>query len=321
MTSLFDFTQALLDPSKSLATLKDARAVLGADNMPRVERTTRFAEGLIMWQSRRYLACLPLSESALFAVEPLCTRLRYLDSPYLASYRLLPAEIDGQTPLVLQELPAGLWLEEAITRHRAETLLQALDTMALELRKLGFFHNNLKPENLIFTPDGRMVPVRYHFASFATGNDAPRLKEVRQWILAQACAATDAELTKAAPALPRFEGHLHVGQMSDQLICVQDQCGWGFVDTLNRPVIASTFAWCSDFREGRAEVQVADGRMGLIDKAGDWVIEPLYRMLEFNPYTGCTRVVRDDGQWAIADYNGVLGDFSERFIEENEYVK
>lgn len=36
---------------------------------------------------------------------------------------------------------------------------------------------------------------------------------------------------------------------------VEDEGGFGFVDTDNNPVIPSQFLWAGDFHEGRAEVQ------------------------------------------------------------------
>ena len=89
--------------------------------------------------------------------------------------------------------------------------------------------------------------------------------------------------------LPEFPGHLFVGEMSDQLVRVEDETGYGFVDTENRPVIAPQFVWAADFREGRAEVQTAQG-MGPIDKRGHYVIEPRYEIVDYNPYTGCSRI-------------------------------
>lgn len=41
------FTRALLTPDLSLATLSDARAVTDRNGMPRMVRTTRFAEAEI----------------------------------------------------------------------------------------------------------------------------------------------------------------------------------------------------------------------------------------------------------------------------------
>mgnify|MGYP002235678668 CR=1 FL=1 len=170
--------------------------------------------------------------------------------------------------------------------------------------------------------DGRLIPVRYHFARFGEGHDAEGFERLRQFVREQGGKGQmlcDAEPSRYT-TLPEFPGHLFVGEMSDQLVRVEDETGYGFVDTENRPVIAPQFVWAADFREGRAEVQTAQG-MGLIDKRGHYVIEPRYEIVDYNPYTGCSRI-RSEGLWALADYNGrIVGGFTPRYIEENDTSK
>ena len=68
-------------------------------------------------------------------------------------------------------------------------------------------------------------------------------------------------------------------------------------------MIPSQFLWAGDFHEGRAEVQTADGRMGLIDKTGRYVLEPHYEIVEYDDRTG-RLLARFDGRWAAFDYEG-----------------
>ena len=63
------FTRALLTPDLSFKTLADARAATGADGLPRLMRTTRFAEAEITWRGRQWLLSMPLSPAALASVE------------------------------------------------------------------------------------------------------------------------------------------------------------------------------------------------------------------------------------------------------------
>lgn len=141
----------------------------------------------------------------------------------------------------------------------AESLRSALDKLEAGLSELDFSHNNLKPGNLYVTSDGRLIPVRYHFARFGEGHDAEGFERLRQFVREQGGKGQmlcDAEPSRYT-TLPEFPGHLFVGEMSDQLVRVEDETGYGFVDTENRPVIAPQFVWAADFREGRAEVQTA----------------------------------------------------------------
>ena len=109
------FTQALLTPDLSFETLGDARAVLGADGLPVLRRTTRFVEAEIEWRGTRHLLSLPLNPSAMFRIERTATALRKINCPALTEYRILPHELHWQdaysnlqiSDLVLQPIPIG----------------------------------------------------------------------------------------------------------------------------------------------------------------------------------------------------------------------
>ena len=113
---------------------------------------------------------------------------------------------------------------------------------------------------------------------------------------------TDTSAEYSAPCTA-FRNHLWVGHMFEQMICVEDAEGYGYVDTQNRYLIAPQYRWANDFHEGRAEVQTADGRMGLIDKTGRYVLEPHYEIVEYDDRTG-RLLARFDGRWAAFDYEG-----------------
>lgn len=300
--TLYHFTEALEAPDLLLTTLRDAQPRRTATGGIAMSRTSRFAEAEIQWRGSRYLLCFPLSGAAIFSVEQTAARLKYLQTELLTDYLLLRDEMiftddEGEThrcDLILHRLPDGEPLSACVWQYDAEALLRALDELEQGLQQIDFHHNNLKAENLIVTPQGRLVPVRYHFARFGSGCDAEQFEALRKFIREEASAGMELH-ESAAPryrTLPEFSGHLFVGEMSDQLVRIEDEAGYGYVDTGNRTVIAPQFIWAADFREGRAEVQTAEG-MGLIDKQGRFVIEPRYEIADYNPYTGCTRLRRE----------------------------
>lgn len=328
--TLYHFTEALEAPDLLLATLRDCQPRRTATGGIAMSRTSRFAEVEIRWNGARYLLCFPLSGAAIFSVEQTAAKLKYLQTELLTDYLLLRDEMiftddEGQPhhcDLILHRLPDGEPLNKCVWQYDAETLLRRVDELEQGLLQLDFHHNNLKAENLIVTPQGRLIPIRYHFARFGSGSDAEQFEALRRLIREEASAGMELH-EPTAPAYrtrPEFTGHLFVGEMSDMLIRVEDEAGYGYVDTSNRTVIAPQFIWAADFREGRAEVQTAEG-MGLIDKQGRHVIEPRYEIVDFNPYTGCTRL-RREGLWALADYNGrIATEFTPRYIEEDEYIE
>ena len=147
------FRQALQTPDLSLATLTEARAATGADGMPRLMRTTRFAEAEISWHGAHWLLFMPLSPAALAAVERTASQTARLNTELLTEYRILPNElrwvdasgVPRATSLILQRLPEGRTFDEALLTVPAERLAEALGELRDGLGKLGFSHNNLRP--------------------------------------------------------------------------------------------------------------------------------------------------------------------------------
>lgn len=307
--TLTDFRQALLAPDLLFTTLRNARPATDAAGMPLLCRTTLFGEAEITWNGSRWLLFLPLSPSALPHIERTAVQLKRLNTEHLAEYRILPEEMsftdatgaERRTDLVLQRLPEGMCFEEALASFSRETLLQALDRLQEELHELGFTHNNLKAENLVWS-NGRLIPLRYHYARFDGGDDAAAFEALRLRIGNLPGAQTVSDTTATYNPQRKLSGHRWTSHVFEGMICVEDETGFGFVDTDNNPVIAALFRWAGDFREGRAEVETETG-MGLIDKTGGYVIPPEYEIVEYDPAQSVARV-RLDGRWALFDYLG-----------------
>lgn len=309
------FTRALLTPELSLATLSEARPATGADGLPFLIRTTRFAEAEIAWRGERWLLSLPLTPSALPRIERTASVLRRLNTPWLTSYRILPGELrwadasgtERTTDLVLQHLPAGRNFNDALRSELAQTLLAALDALEAALGELGFSHNNLKSSNLRWA-NGRLVPLRYHDAAFGGPRtaDAEAFEALRRIVAEAAKPQTPQQVVsdKAASYDPRpaFAGHLWTSHLFEGLVCIQDEGGYGYVDAENRTVIPAQYLWAGDFREGRAEVETPTG-MGLIDREGRYIIPPEYEIVDYDPAASIVRV-RSNGRWALFDYLG-----------------
>ncbi len=305
------FTQALLTPDLSFETLGDARAVLGADGLPVLRRTTRFVEAEIEWRGTRHLLSLPLNPSAMFRIERTATALRKINCPALTEYRILPHELHWQdaysnlqvSDLVLQPIPSGGGFSDILHTEYGATLLVALDALEAEMKRAGFVHRNLKPNNLIWS-DGRLYPLRYHDAVIGPteANDAADFESLRQLVRATtSCTELHDTPVEYLPT-SRISGHRWAGNPFEGLICVEDETGFGYVDLDNRPVIAPQFLWAGDFHEGRAEVQTAEG-MGLIDREGKFVLPAIYEIVEYDPATSDIRA-RRHGLWARFDYTG-----------------
>lgn len=308
------FLEGLLSPRTSLRTLGEARFDQDETGALRLGRTTLFAEAQCMLGDRRYLLLCPLSPLAHRLAETAAQRLKYHPAEFLLPWRMLREELtytdatgaQRTCDLVLQELPAeGEPLAAFVRNADRDRLLASLDTLRQAMAQARLTHNNLKPANLWVTPDYRLRPLRYAYVRFDAGDDAPQFEALRAFISENASVAQMMCDTSADYRAPRtdFSNHLWVGNMFEQTICVEDPEGYGYVDTQNRYLIAPQFRWANDFHEGRAEVTTADGRMGLIDKTGRFILEPRYEIVEYDDRKGRS-LARLDGRWAAFDYEG-----------------
>lgn len=319
--TIYDLTAALSHPEASFATLGEARLCRNADGTPRLHRTTDFAEALITWQGRSWLMAMPLDDGALHDIERTAVKLRHLDNRHIAPFRLLREELRctddaGRTrkaDLLLHALPAGEPLDRA--QRSPERLHEALDILRHELRRTGASHRNLKPENILVAPDGTMCVIRNYRMRFDGGEgDTDAFEALHRYIDTLALRKEEAEETPeggmpAAETL--YPGHIEVGRLSDGLVRVRDEAGYGYVDPQNRPVIPARYASANDFREGRAEAGLLldDGcggrklRMGIIDKQGQWIVEPRFTHIQYDEVSN--RILAAYGRhWSAFDYMG-----------------
>ena len=306
--SLQTFALALTTPELSLTELAAARPAGLPGTCPALLRTTRFAETEIIWKNERWRLAMPLSAEAAAHARRISAAVRRLNSDCLVSCRLLSGELRWQDvrgelrrcDLLLEHIPAGYDFEEALRFVRRDTLLTGLDALQAELRRIGFAHRNLRPGNRRWSA-GRFIPLRYYDARIGEGSDDEAFAALRRRIEE----ATGGEQVSApldeTPRL-RFEGHRQVGPLCEELVCVEDESGYGYVDAENRPVIAARYLWAADFREGRAEVQTARG-MGLIDRPGAEVIPARYDIVEYDAAQSLV-YVREGERWARFDRQG-----------------
>lgn len=275
-------------------------------------RTSRFAEARMTVDGRRYLLCEPLAEGAVESVERTAERLRFIESSLLCEYRVLYSEMsfrDGlgrvqSCDIILQRLPDGETLTSAAAWMEPARLLRMIEELKAEFARLQFSHNNLKPSNVIVGDDGRLHPIRYHYATIgegchddfgalckAAGIDCSAVGMSASGMLNDVAAAYSA----AGAGSPVFTSH-------EGLVRFIRNGLYGFADGESNTVIEPRYLWADDFREGRAVVETADG-LGLIDKSGREVIPAIYDDVCYDVHDG-TSLVRKAGMQAVFDYDG-----------------
>ena len=307
MTTIFDLRTALMSPA---ACFTHTANLAWREN--KISRSTYFAETTVECRNARYLLCMPLHPDALRRAERFIVKKRYFNFPIVPEIAILRDEMRcgnaSPTPyycdILLEPLPEGRPLDEAIRETvdaaEAAELLGALDTLQKTLAAADVSLFNLRPENIVVDASGVLHPVRWYYAAEGAGRDDKAFDDIRARIT-ELFPQTASD--RAVPAIRRLDGHFEAHSLFEGLAAVYDPEGWGFVDKRNRIVIKPRFAWVNDFREGRAEVKTKRGRMGLIDKQGNYVIKPYYKIVEYDPVSGNSQV-RRGRQWGVFDYTG-----------------
>ena len=152
-----------------------------------------------------------------------------------------------------------------------------------------------------------IIPIRYYDARIGAaengGADAEAFEALKRRIAEAPMPRQSVNDVEAVyNPVRKLTGHRWTSHVFEGLVCVEDEGGFGFVDTDNNPVIPSQFLWAGDFHEGRAEVQTRTG-MGLIDREGGYVIPPEYEIVDYDPAVSIVHV-RHGGRWALFDYLG-----------------
>lgn len=277
-------------------------------------RSSLFAETEVTIDDKRYLLCMPLCATALQYVERFTTSRRHLCSALVPQMTILRDELiytdslnrESSCDILLEPLPDAMPLKDAIATGQSDeqyaaTLQRSLEVLDLELQRLNITLSNIKVDNLLIDREERIFPIRWYYATEGYGGDRVAFSRIKS-LLTTARSSSLVSDTYTAYTTSTLSGHLSVGKLSEGLIAVEDESGWGFVDEHNNCVIAPKYLSVTDFCEGRAVVESASG-MGLIDKNGNFIIEPRYDIVDYDLRSGCSDVL-DNGQWRRFDYSG-----------------
>ena len=79
----------------------------------------------------------------------------------------------------------------------------------------------------------------------------------------------------------------------------------GFIDDRDVMVIEVQYRSATDFYENRSVVTTFEGRVGIIDRYGKYIIPPQYDRIEFDHQNGDSEAYVGD-KVTIYDYNGEI---------------
>lgn len=313
MATINSLRAALTTPVGYFRTIPN----LSWDSDRHIVRSTFFAESVATIGNCKARILMPLTTTALQRVEKLIPLWLHLQSDIVPQLTLLRDEMrvcecDTQPhycDILLEPFVEGTPFDVALSTaatdaEYAATLLAALNNLEAALKKIDISLNNLREENLVLDRRDVLRPIRWYYATKGAGGDAEAFDALREKITS--LAGTMILYDACEPLYDTSQSHLAAYEqhqpMSEGLIAVKSEQGWGFINTDEQMVIEPCYDWVGAFREGRAEVKKGE-KMGLINKGGEYVIPPLYDIVDYDHITG-NSTVRYGDEWATFDYSG-----------------
>lgn len=255
-----------------------------------IRQTSRTIETIVILNERKYLLSIPLDDNVITNIERVEDEIHNRMQGPLISTRIYYDELTminsmgyrHRYSIILQEIPNGKILTEAVCYYSATTLHNAIRTMKSRLDAIGFLHNNLHAGNIVICCDGVARPLRYHYAEWRdyANNNTDALHEFIDKSAISILSDTEADYVGNTTNINTLCTPKHNGLVR------KFKCGcYGFEDSDGHRVTKFEFTWASEFQEGRAIV-AKNNKMGAIDCDGKRVVAIKYRSLEFDVVTG-----------------------------------
>ena len=318
------FKEALSAPALHFKRLRQAEPLLYNGEIS-ISRTQDFIETEILIDGRHFLLSLPFHTEKIQFVEELEAIARERSrGPLLENYILYDEFLmtdslgkEHHLDVILQDIPPGLMLNEAVKHYRADDLKAAIKKMKNRLDAIGFCHNNLKPTNLIICNSGIARPLRYWHARWEvfSNNNISQLLDFIDNNSNHCYEQSDEILLPLYAKESEAEYRATPTNFSDIKRIIRCH-RYGFEDCDGAHITDFEYSWASDFCEGRAIV-CKNGKMGVIDSNGKKIITVNYDNIEFDINTGFFTATKA-GYCYLKSYEGKT--IRRTKIEERESV-
>ena len=302
------FREALSAPALHFKRLRSAEPLL-CNGSPIVRRTHSAIETEIVWEGYHYLLYLPFHHESIEHIEQLENLARERSRGSLIENRILHEELTMVDSLghrhnfdiILQMLPSGKTLKEAVTHYRADDLKIAVERMKSRLDAIGFRHNNLTPSNVIICDNGVAAPLRYWYAEWEPFSDN-NISQLVDFIESNRHDKLDTSLSHMM--MRDCEADYSTPSRYEVATRARRGFHYGFIDSDGHLITPFIYSWASEFCEGRAVV-AKNGKMGAIDGYGNKVIPVIYSTLKFDVETGFFTATRGAYSYLI-NYEGEI---------------
>ncbi len=263
-----------------------------------------FAEAQALLNDREVMLYAPITyQAADIARKALETLKRtngaLTDMHILEKEILYSGLISGKCCMIMESVPPGIPLNEAIYTHSRSHLLMGLNKLKARLKRYDLSHNYINVYNIYVDSNHSWYTTRNFLISQGYGNDKQLFEELEERI--KECALSDKPAPIAKERLSLYSrvrdkdgSTLHPIKESRRRF--ETTNGVGFKDRHGTIIIADEYRWASDFEEDRAVVQLKSGLRGIINRMGDYIVEPIYNEIDFDTYTGITTAKNDNGE-------------------------
>lgn len=212
----------------------------------------------------------------------------------------------GSSPLIMESMPRGIRLNEAIYTLSKSKLMTGLEAFKTRLQQLDISHNNLSLSNIIIDENNNWHSICNYGISRGYGNDESAFTAIERNI--NNLSIPDVPTTRS---LEQLRLHSITTDNDGNIIYpIVESCrrftskrGVGFKDKYDNIIISDDFLWASDFSSNRAVVQLKNSKMGIINRKGRFIIQPRYDSIIYNPTDGISVVQKGELQ-ARFDYLG-----------------
>lgn len=292
------FVNAIRNPHALLRTLCDATF-----DIDTAEHTKHFAECHATVDRRNVTLYAPISHEAMTLAENAASIIRTTGDA-LGRFYILNRELLCNTttsyycPLVVEHRPVGTTLREALYTHSRGKLHRGMVMLRDTFTRYDISHNHLTLDNIVVDDHHTWHTTHNYYISRGAGGDDELFSHIAMLIddraLPDAIAVHDSFAPYCANRQP-LVGHRKR---------IVTQRGVGFEDESGNLVIEDIYLSATDFDENRAIVVTHEHKVGVIDRYGHTIIEPMYDDIEYDTDDGISHV-RIGDRYADFDYNGV----------------
>lgn len=260
---------------------------------PALTRTYHAAECRITLDGKQYMLYMPFRAEMVNRIETLAESIKGIAANFIAPLAVLRNEISfinifGERcsyDLVLQELPDGITLDEAITQQSSDNIHHTIAALRNDMQRFYFTHGELNLRNIIIDNDNNAHLIRYWYSSFGTPCRDNFSKLER--LIDERCTTTTATTTGRQVLRRRYEKGL---------------IGWE--DASGNFVIPPRYTWGTEFIDGIAIVAI-EGSIGAINALGRVIIPIEYEDVYFDTEQGLF-VANKDGAQVLIDHHGAI---------------